>query len=139
MSDRLFFIVPGEPVPKGRARTRVVQTKSGKAFASHYTPKETAAYEKHVATLCQLAVNQKRWVFGPKDRFDLRVRICRTHEGAGGDIDNYVKAIQDGINGIAFPDDRYIRCGAQWLEQDSERPRVEVCVTRIRIGEGRAA
>lgn len=140
MRDVLHFIVPGEPVPKGRARSRVVRPKDGgKVFARHYTPAETTAYEKHVKTCCALVVNRNRWCWAPRDRFGLRVHVYRTHEGAGGDLDNYVKAVSDGINGVAFPDDRRIRNVFAWLEQDAKWPRVEVSVLRFRIGEGQAA
>jgi len=136
MTD-LRFTIPGEPVPKGRARTRVVTTKGGKSFASHYTPAETKAYEQKVALLCQAAVSAQRWLWSPKDRFAVTVHVFRTHEGKGGDLDNYIKAVSDAINGIAFADDRYIRAVNAAMAQDAERPRVEVVVTRIRVGEGR--
>lgn len=133
--SELRFIVPGEPVPKGRARTRVVTTKAGKSFATHYTPAETKAFEQKVALLCQAAVAAHRWLWSPKDRFAVTVRIFRKHEGAGGDLDNYVKAVSDAINGVAFGDDRYVRELVASLVQDVEQPRVEVVVTRIRMGE----
>lgn len=136
MND-LRFTIPGEPVPKGRARTRVVTTKAGKSFATHYTPADTKAYEQKVALLCQAAVAAHRWLWSPKDRFAVTVRVFRKHEGAGGDLDNYVKAVSDAINGVAFDDDRYVRELVATLEQDAEHPRVEVVVTRIRVGEGR--
>ncbi len=129
----LRFVVDGEPVPKGRARTRVVNTK-GKSFAQHYTPAATRAFEQRVALQCRVQVNGTRWMPGPKDRFVVVVRIFRTHEGAGGDLDNYVKAVTDGINGVAFPDDRYIRELRASLHQDQSRPRVEVEVRTIAKG-----
>ena len=135
--DDLRFTIPGEPVPKGRARTRVVTTKAGKSFATHYTPADTKAYEQKVALLCQAAVAAHRWLWSPKDRFAVTVHVFRTHEGKGGDLDNYSKACLDAINGVAFPDDRYVRELTATLEQDAEQPRVEVVVIRIRVGEGR--
>lgn len=139
MTDSLHFVVPGEPVPKGRARTRVVTTKSGKSFATHYTPADTKAYEAHVKLLCQVAANQARWLWTDKDRFTLTIRVYRTHEGAGGDWDNYAKAASDAINGIAFRDDRYIRAGSVTVMQDRARPRLEITVQRHRIGETKEA
>jgi crossover junction endodeoxyribonuclease RusA len=131
-ADVLRFVVEGEPVPKGRARTRVVTPKGGKAFASHYTPPETKAYEERVALLCRVAVAGARWAWTDKDRFTLLVQVFRTHEGKGGDLDNYVKAISDAINGVAFGDDRYIRgIGASLQPPDPKRPRVVVEVRRV--------
>lgn len=132
MSAVLRFVVPGEPVPKGRARTRVVTTRGGKAFASHYTPGETKAYEERVALLCRVAVAGARWAWTKADRFALVVQVYRAHEGKGGDLDNYVKAISDAINGVAFGDDRYVRgIGAALQEPDPARPRVEVEVRKF--------
>lgn len=137
MIDTLRFSVEGEPVPKGRARTRVVTTKAGKTFAAHYTPGETRAFEERVALMCRAAVARERWLWSPKDRFAVEVRVYRTHEGAGGDVDNYGKACLDAINKIAFADDRYVRELRTVLAQDAERPRVEVEVVRFRVGESR--
>jgi Holliday junction resolvase RusA-like endonuclease len=139
MNHRLAFVVPGQPIAKGRARSRAVTTKTGKQFVQHYTPKETVAYEQRVALFCQSAVSAARWLWAPQDRFGLSVRIYRTHEGTGGDLDNLVKAVLDAINGIAFADDRYVRRLAAELSQDAVNPRVEVEITRFRVGEGRAA
>lgn len=133
--DMISFCVPGEPVPKGRARTRVVTTKAGKSFAAHYTPGETRAFEERVALVCRAAVARTRWTWGPKDRFSVTVRIYRTHEGRGGDLDNLVKATFDAINRIAFADDRYIREMRATLSQDAKSPRVEIEVRRMRVGE----
>jgi Holliday junction resolvase RusA-like endonuclease len=133
--DRLAFVVAGEPVPKGRARTRVMTTKAGKSFAHHFTPAETRAFEERVALMCQAAVARVRWGWGPKDRFAVSIHVFRTHEGKGGDADNYLKACLDAVNGIAFADDRYVRKLEALLAQDPERPRVEVEIRRMRIGE----
>lgn len=140
MSDTLSFICEGEPVPKGRARSRVVRTKSGKQFVQHYTPKETASFEQRGRIICQLAVNSARWTWSDDDRFAVTIAVYRTHEGKGGDVDNYGKSCSDFMNGIAFSDDRYVREMHITLAQDKANPRLEVTVTRIRVGEkGRAA
>jgi Holliday junction resolvase RusA-like endonuclease len=122
----LRFVIPGEPVAKGRARSRVVGR-----FARHYTPAETRRYETKAATACQEAASEARWQPSPKARFALCVTVYRTHDGKGGDLDNYVKAVSDAINGIAFPDDRYVRTIVAALAQDRERPRVEVEVREV--------
>lgn len=133
--NALHFEIPGEPVPKGRARSHVMHTRAGKAYVQHYTPKATKAYELAAALCCRAAVERAKWLFTPKDRFTVVVKIYRTHECAGGDLDNYVKAVCDAINGIAFGDDRYVRGLLATLRRDPERPRVEVEVRRHRRGE----
>lgn len=130
MTDLLRLTIPGEPIPKGRPRTRVVVPRGGKPFAQVYTPKETQAYEAKVRLLCQVAVSAARWAWAESDIFWLAVRVYRTHEGKGGDWDNYAK-VTDALNGLAFPDDRRIRHAQVWVEQDRDRPRMEITVKRV--------
>lgn len=131
MTEKLFLVVLGEPVPKGRARSRAVTTKAGKTFVSHFTPKATRAYEDKIKVTCQMAVNLARWTWTKADRFRVIINVYRTHEGAGGDIDNTGKACLDAINKVAFADDRYVRELGMRLRQDASRPRVEITVTKI--------
>ena len=131
------FVVPGEPVGKMRARTFVRMRRDGKPFATTTTPDTTRAYEAKVRTLCAIAVNQARWLMSKSDRFALRLRVFRTHEGAGADLDNVIKSVADAIQGpgLAMPDDRYVRCISASLLKDATNPRVEVEVFRVRIDE----
>ena len=131
--SELRFVVPGEPVPKGRARVQVISPKGGgKPFVHTYTPQDTTDFEKRVQFVARAAASAARWAFSDQDRFQLTVLIVRTHWDKGGDWDNYVKACQDALNGIAYPDDRYVRGGAgAFGDPDPKRPRVEVCVKKI--------
>ena len=85
----------------------------------------------------QAACSASGWRCADGDRFELIVRVFRTYDGKGGDLDNYVKAVSDAINGIAFPDDRYVRSLTASLHQDREEPRVEVEVRRLDMAERR--
>lgn len=128
----LRFVILGEPVPKGRARTRVVKAEA-RTFAQQYTPKATRAYEEKVALLARNAAAAVAWRFGEKDRFGICVNVFRTHEGAGGDADNYFKAIADAVNraGNVWPDDRRVRDARVTLDRDATTPRVVVRVWRL--------
>lgn len=132
-SGALSFVVLGEPVPKGRAKSRTVVKGDGKSFVAHYTPEETRAYEKKVKETCRYAANLMRWTWKKADRFRVVVGVYRTHEGAGGDADNYGKAALDAINKVAFLDDRYVRDFGVRLRQDALRPRLEITVTKVRM------
>lgn len=129
--EELTMVVPGEPVPKGRPRALIRQGDNGQPFAQIYTPAETRAFEKKVATAAQFAVNRARWAWGEKDRFALHVEVYRTYEGKGGDLDNYIKAVQDALNKIAYPDDGRIRSLTGELAQDTMQPRVFVRVRKV--------
>ena len=123
---RYAFDVPGEPRGKGRPRAAV--------FAGHakvYTPEATASYENRVA----LAFRQAYPLAEPSRR-PLAVTLTfsfplnkgdYTGKGFLGkhgkaklsgkerhakkpDVDNLVKSVLDGLNGIAFMDDSQICC-----------------------------
>lgn len=132
----LCFSIPGEPGGKSRARTYVRQNRDGSTRMATVTPKETRAYESMVKQLCAFAVNRARWSVTKDDRFRLTVRVFRTHEGIGFDLDNVIKAVSDAIQGrgLAIPDDRYVRAISATLNQDAKKPRVEVEVSLLEKG-----
>jgi len=50
----------------------------------------------------------------------------------GGDLDNYVKSIQDGLNGIAWRDDRQVeKLVADVLVRRGQKERVEIIINRL--------
>lgn len=109
------LFVPGDPVPKARPRVGL-----GKRF---YTPKGTSRYEASIAwearqamrgrppLTCPLSVEIEVHLPAPK-HWSIRKR----KDALAGlllpavrpDLDNYVKALLDGLNGIAFVDDGQI-------------------------------
>jgi Holliday junction resolvase RusA-like endonuclease len=109
------FTVPGQPQGKGRAKI----VKIG-GFSRMATPAKTVAYEGLVAHAAQLALEGRPMLQGP-----VRVRLyveCQVpaswsqkkqREALGGyifpttkpDIDNVVKAVFDGCNGVLWKDD----------------------------------
>jgi Holliday junction resolvase RusA-like endonuclease len=113
------FSVPGEPQGKGRARV-------GKSFGGHarmFTPAKTVAYEGLVAMAAQMAMGATSPFSGPlaveieavhsvpaswskKRRNDALSGLA--HPAVKPDIDNIVKAIADGGNGVAWVDDKQI-------------------------------
>lgn len=129
------FTVPGIPVAKGRPRVTI---RGGRPQA--YTPEKTEKYEN----LVRLAFTEKYGetvpASGPiilefrayfpvpksfskkKKQLALQGVLQKTTKP---DLDNIQKAIQDGLNGVAFVDDsqifRYVA-----TKSYSETPRVDI-------------
>lgn len=135
----LRFTVHVAPVVKARPRT-VTRGKGGRAlpFARTFTPKHTQVFEALVADAARTHITDLRetfdedWDTSPGD-FELTVIVHR--QKRVGDLDNYVKAISDALNGIAFVDDKYIMAEKSRMHHDRENPRVEVRVRRWELGE----
>ena len=118
MTFMVNFMVEGTPVPKGRPRF----ARRGK-FVSTYSPKTTVDYETKVAEAAQLAMGGSEPLETPVGAYiyiTLPIPASyskkRKQECLSGnerptkksDIDNYCKAIFDGMGGIVFLNDSQI-------------------------------
>lgn len=110
----LAFVIPGEPVGKGRPR---LSTRGG--FARAYTPAKTRSYESLIATA---AIDAGARAHGEPVALDVfayhaiprswsRSKRAQALDGMirptgpRGDLDNVVKAVSDALNKIAWHDD----------------------------------
>lgn len=133
------FEIPGDPVAKQRPR----MTKSGHV----YTPEKTRQYEKLVK---EAYLNHSRsWKFGKDVPLEIRIVAYfpipksdsnkRKNEKKMGairptiksDIDNICKSILDGLNGVAYVDDKQIVSlhASKWY---AESPKVRVMILPVR-------
>jgi Holliday junction resolvase RusA-like endonuclease len=118
MSFMVTFMVEGTPVPKGRPRF----ARRGK-FVSTYSPKTTVDYEFKVSESAKLAMGASEPLETPVGAYiyitlpvpasysKKRTQACLSGEERPikkSDIDNYCKAIFDGMNGIVFVDDSLV-------------------------------
>ena len=139
----LRFTVPGQPVPKGRARAAM---RGGRMV--HYTPDKTVAYERRVQAACEeaMAVAGLAGSGGPIEGA-VSVQVVVTFEVPASwskakrlkalsgelmhtskpDIDNVLKAVFDGCNGVLWKDDSQV-CDLRASKGYGEVPKVEVVV-----------
>jgi Holliday junction resolvase RusA-like endonuclease len=118
MTFMVTFMVEGTPVPKGRPRF----ARRGK-FVSTYSPKTTVDYESKVCESAKLAMGASEPLETPLAAYiyitlpvpasysKKRTQACLSGQERPtkkSDIDNYCKAIFDGMNGIVFVDDSLI-------------------------------
>jgi len=121
------FIVPGKPQPKQRARKGI-----GGRF---YTPQETRDYAKLVKSCAWAAMAQagmlQRGVWPLDAQYRVQIQIYPPNRRVP-DGDNVLKAIQDGLKGLVWSDDRLTVGGSYWThDPDAARPRVEVEVAVV--------
>lgn len=142
------FSVPGEPVAKGRARSMPVMRggkpvigAGGRPIVAHHTPDKTQRYEN----LVKLAAEQAMCGRLPAEGA-LRLTVHavftipsswsqRKQRAAVGayvkkrpDLDNVVKAIKDGCNGVVWRDDCQVADLGGSRKVYGERPRVDIQV-----------
>lgn len=115
MMEPITVVIPGQP--QGKARPRF----NGKSGA--YTPAKTAAYEQVIWMLAKASMRGKEQLSGPL-HVNMRavVQIPRSwpqvkqqaallgeiRPTSKPDIDNILKAVSDGMNGIVYRDDAAI-------------------------------
>ena len=134
------FVIPGPPQGKGRARS----TRAG----IHFTPSKTVLYENKVMTCFQEAADGWRPTEKPVSveitaRFQIPVSAPKKSRIAmmlqkilpakKPDIDNIVKAVFDGLNSVAWLDDKQITdlSAKKRYTGENDMPSVIVRVTEI--------
>ena len=118
----LIFTVYGPPVGKQRAR-------SSSRSKRHFTPKKTVEYEKSVARAAFDVVlktpryDPSEWTGTEQVYLDLWIYHAN---GRKPDSDNVVKAVEDGLTGILWKDDRNVLPRVHHEYWPDDNPRVVV-------------
>ena len=135
-----MFTVYGEPVAKGRPRFST----RGK-FPVAYTPEKTKTYESEVGLMAKAAMGASKALEGALEAFiyvtfavpasysKKRTEACLSDlekHTKRPDLDNVIKLIFDGMNGIVFKDDSQIT-SIHATKVYGETAKVEVLVRQI--------
>lgn len=117
MSD-WSFTIPGQPIPKGRPK----HMKNGHT----YTPARTVQAEVNVG----LFFRQANPGYGPPKagRMTLSCVFYMRRDDADGD--NLIKMVMDGLQGIAYLNDRQVKVGSWDVRLDRDNPRTEVILSQ---------
>lgn len=114
---RYQLTIPGRPVPKGRPRI----APRGRGYVL-YTPERTRNYEEAVGLVARTRC--KNQLDGP---LAVRIGLYFKPKGRIPDCDNCIKSILDGLNSIAYGDDRQIQhIQADIYRELPERAEVEI-------------
>ena len=133
--NRIEFTINGECVPKARPRFS--------KFGHVYTTPKTRAYENIVKSTAidnrvpcittALRVELVIYKSIPKSFSKLKRKLAnegKIYPIVKPDIDNYVKSVLDGLNGVLFMDDKQI-VDFRAVKKYSDNPRVEVTAWSI--------
>jgi len=120
------LVIYGKPI--GKARPRFGRNKhTGKVVT--FTPQQTKNYEQEIATTAQCAMFGKTMFEGP---VKVTIKAFFEHKTKTGwhtsrpDLDNIVKAVLDGLNGVVFADDAVVAQLVASKEYGEERVEVQV-------------
>ncbi len=136
-TPHVAFVVPGEPVPKGRPHASI--RRRGKKLAIHMrTPEKTVDYEARVRIIAQ-AHKPSGWPM--YCHYAVHVCVYRA-DASGGDFDNYLKIV-DGLNprrakgkrpavlGVLWSDDCRVRYADVEIFDHADQPRLEIRVSAL--------
>ena len=130
--QRVSFEVLGDPVPKARPRT---VRKGGRTWS--YTPKKVTVWEKQIREEaerhfdepfeCPVALTLRFYLSRPKSRRKENFVVTTP------DLDNLEKALLDGLNEVAYSDDRLVvvKSSVKMYVRPGEAPRVSVVVAPL--------
>lgn len=134
----ISFTIPGAPRGKGRPRFR-----RAKGFVATYSDPKTANYENLIAYAAQEARGPRQPLEGPlvvtvlirlapptsaSKRIRAAMLAGEVHPTKRPDLDNVIKAVLDGCNGVAFADDAQV-CWINAGKVYAETAGVDVTIT----------
>lgn len=147
MPETLHLLIPGVPTGQPRARSRAFVSASGKLTSRiHDAPKSHAihTFKATARLVASAAVKGEPWPeplsVSVQFVFPRPARLCRKRDPAWRlpkvdkpDIDNLLKALLDGLNGVLWADDKQVfqvTDSSKWYAAKDESPKTVLMVTR---------
>lgn len=135
----IHIVIPGEPVAQGRARFSVMRgsvrvydparSSDYKSYVSNMVTFSGQAQNKLTGSICMLLVayrtTPKSWSAKKKQQAEEMELMPMSRP----DASNYLKGVEDALNGILFDDDSQIVMPIT-LKAYSSRPRIELFFTQ---------
>jgi Holliday junction resolvase RusA-like endonuclease len=120
--DMVILACTLDLTPKAKERARVVTDETGRSRG--YTPTATAEYQKALGWLVKGHVRGRR-----NDTDDLGVIVVFHVRGRQRrDVDNLLKALLDGCNGVAWRDDAQVVTVHSHVVRGESQPRIDLCI-----------
>ena len=143
----LRIIIPGDPIPKGRPRARIVTPKGKKPFVSVYSDSQTEKEERRIrweAAAVMASSDKALYTTPVKLYFEFYMPIPSSFSkrqlqqieqgllfpAKRPDIDNLEKLIMDAFNGVVYDDDKQV-IEKYSIKKYSKNPGTIVTVTEI--------
>lgn len=127
----MTLVIPGRPAPYVRMTTREVHMAGSRRWSGTTKSRRIARYLEW----CRVAGWHAKAARVPclRGPVKLSVRVYLV-QGRRGDLSNYLKAVEDALNGIAWRDDRQVeRYGESGFERAVSRQeeRVEIDIEEV--------
>lgn len=133
----VFHIVP---VAQERPRVRVIAKKGCKPFATIYDPTKSKTFKNELRELVKASVGEASG-YPLSEPLNMACRIyiqrpksvTREYPEVKPDLSNYLKGIEDAMNGIVYTDDsKIIRYDGCCKLYTNSHPRIEVILYSIK-------
>lgn len=113
MENKLKFVIPGHPIPAVRMTQK-----------SKWVNPRAMAYLDYKRTIGMIAKAAAKGRQFESAEVEMNVYF----KGNGGDVDNYIKSVLDGCNGVLWKDDRLVvrACCQKYKVDNANLERIEV-------------
>jgi Holliday junction resolvase RusA-like endonuclease len=125
------------PVAQERPRSRIVSMKGRKPFIVVYDPKKSKDFKNKLQELLKLYPSVPVLLEEPMilscALYILRPKsVTREWPEVKPDLGNYVKGVEDAMNGIVYKDDsKIVGYNDCWKRYTDDRPRIEITLRSV--------